>query len=183
MAKIDIFKKRKLINPGNITTNQKVKTGFKKLNQKRRKTKAIKEEVINKKIIIRKNCISKMELMETKFKKHIGNLKIKLTQKDIISIKTKNIKIIMFMTKENMIKKKLLTIKIGMLIIDQDNTIRNIRGNIQKTIRVSQGISNTITKIKEDSLIQIKEKVENKEDLKIQKIQKQCEKDKIKRIV
>ena len=30
MAKIDIFKKRKRINPGNITTNQKVKTGFKK---------------------------------------------------------------------------------------------------------------------------------------------------------
>jgi hypothetical protein len=182
MAKIDIFKKSKLINPGDITTNQKVKTGLKKLNQKRRKMKAIKEEAINKKVIIRKNCISKME-METKFKKHIGNLKVRLTQKDIISIKTKNIKITMFMTKENMIKKKLLTIKIDMLIIDQDNTIKNIRRNIQKTIKVSQGISNTITKIREDSLIQIKEKVENKEDLKIQKIQKQCEKDKIKRIV
>lgn len=81
-----------------------------------------------------------------------------------------------------MIKKKVLIIKID-IIIDKDNTLKNIRRNILKTNRVSQDINNTITKIREDNLIQIKEKVENKEDLKIRKIHKEYEKDKIRRMV
>lgn len=182
MAKINIFKKRKLINPGNITINQEIKAGLKKINQKRKKIKAIKEEIINKrKSIIRKNCISRKEFMKTKVKKHIENLKMRSTQKDIISIKTKNIKITIFTIKENMIKKKVL-IKID-IIIDKDNTLKNIRRIILKTNRVSRGINSTITKIREDNLIQIKEKVGNKEDLKIRKIHKEYEKDKIKRMV
>lgn len=183
MAKINIFKKRKLINSGNITTNQEIKAGLKKINQKRRKIKAIKEEIINKtKRIIRKNSISKKEFMKTKVKKHIENLKMRSIQKDIISIKTKNIKITIFTIKENMIKKKVLIIKID-IIIDKDNMLKNIRRNILKTNRVSRGINSTITKIREDNLIQIKEKVGNKEDLKIRKIHKEYEKDKIKRMV
>jgi hypothetical protein len=87
-------------------------------------------------------------------------------------IPTKNIKITILIIKENINKKDHITM-IKIILLGKDNSTGIIEENTLKINKVIQGKNNIHTKIKSDSLFQIKENILNKkiEDLMIHKLE------------